>query len=131
MLVLINDRMVHVAPQTAEFMMTYQDIVDFITTNYWHDSVKVFEVQPRISVFSLIVRIIWKTLLGYVELDNDLLKVSNEYKSKWEVFIQERVLSPPQALEQAIMFVERYYSELRIFGFILSPVSAVILIHRI
>lgn len=95
MLMLINDRIVHVAPNTSDYLMTYQDIMNFITKDYWHDSARIFQVQPRISIFRYIGRVLGAKLMEISELfiENDMIRLDSNFKTRWETFIMERVVS--------------------------------------
>jgi isopenicillin N synthase-like dioxygenase len=56
---LINDRFVHAVPNSNSEVVTYQDIMEFITGGYYDTAINSFHVEPRISILRYIGCFLW------------------------------------------------------------------------
>ena len=62
---LINSRIIHVANQKSNGMMTYQEIMDFVTGDYVTDSKATIHIEPRISILGYVGRFIWVKVIQW------------------------------------------------------------------
>ena len=62
---LINGRIIHVANQKPNGVMTYQEIVDFITGDYIAEAKETIHIESRISILGYIGRFIWVKIIQY------------------------------------------------------------------